>query len=164
MKYPFRCVAIGLVSIAAAIAQPVPTTQAPLRPPAKSAPKTDAPKADPTKADAPGAKPPEDAAKPQEGEPAAAVSRGGRGTTSAGVLPKDLKFPPLRPIQTPNITPLTLSNGMKLMLMEDHELPMVNGMAWTRRSASAWPRLQARCCEAGAPPRKRRTRWTTCWK
>src|SRR5579862_9818633 len=52
----------------------------------------------------------------------------------AMVLPsyKDLKFPPLPPIQVPKPTKLTLSNGMKVFLLEDHELPLVNGTALIR--------------------------------
>ena len=45
---------------------------------------------------------------------------------------KDLKFPPLRPIQIPNVEAVTLPNGMKLYLLEDHELPIVNGTARIR--------------------------------
>jgi zinc protease len=68
----------------------------------------------------------------QEGRPAA--GRGGRvaaapAAATTAISPKDLKYPPLRPIQIPNITSLTLPNGMKLMLLEDHELPVINGVA-----------------------------------
>jgi zinc protease len=45
---------------------------------------------------------------------------------------KDLKFPPLRALQTPNVETVTLPNGLKLYLLEDHELPVVNGMARIR--------------------------------
>jgi len=45
---------------------------------------------------------------------------------------KDLKFPPLRPIQVPKVATFTLPNGMKLYLLEDHELPMINGVAQVR--------------------------------
>ncbi len=45
---------------------------------------------------------------------------------------KDLKYPPLRPIQIPNVATFTLPNGMKLYLLEDHELPVVNGTARVR--------------------------------
>ena len=43
------------------------------------------------------------------------------------VLPsyKDLKYPPLPPIKPPVPTEFTLSNGMKVFLLEDHELPLV---------------------------------------
>ena len=45
---------------------------------------------------------------------------------------QDLKFPPLRPIQIPQVETLTLPNGMRLYLLEDHELPIVNGSARIR--------------------------------
>jgi zinc protease len=45
---------------------------------------------------------------------------------------KDLKFPPLRPLQTPNVETVTLPNGLKLYLLDDHELPVVNGIARIR--------------------------------
>jgi len=44
----------------------------------------------------------------------------------------DLKYPPLRPIQIPTVATFTLPNGMKLYLLEDHELPVVNGVARVR--------------------------------
>ncbi len=52
----------------------------------------------------------------------------------AVVLPtyKDLKFAPLPPLQVPMPTELTLSNGMKVLLLEDHELPLVSGGALVR--------------------------------
>jgi len=52
----------------------------------------------------------------------------------AVVLPsyKDLKFAPLPPLQVPTPTELTLSNGMKVLLLEDHELPLVSGAALIR--------------------------------
>jgi zinc protease len=68
----------------------------------------------------------------QEGQPPAA-GRGGGGSAApaaaATPTPKDLKYPPLRPIQIPNVTSVTLPNGMKLMLLEDHELPVIKGVA-----------------------------------
>ena len=45
---------------------------------------------------------------------------------------KDLKFPPLRKIEIPNVERVTLPNGMKLYLLEDHELPVVAGLALVR--------------------------------
>jgi zinc protease len=45
---------------------------------------------------------------------------------------KDLKFPPLRKIEIPNVERFTLPNGMKLYLLEDHELPVVAGFALVR--------------------------------
>ena len=52
----------------------------------------------------------------------------------AVVLPsyKDLKYPPLPPIQPPVPTEFTLSNGMKVFLLEDHELPLLSGQAVIR--------------------------------
>jgi len=52
----------------------------------------------------------------------------------AVVLPsyKDLKFPPLPPIKVPEPATLTLPNGMKIFLLEDHELPTVSGFAIVR--------------------------------
>jgi zinc protease len=45
---------------------------------------------------------------------------------------QDLKFPPLRPVKIPNIETFTLSNGMRVHLLEDHELPLVTGLALVR--------------------------------
>ena len=45
---------------------------------------------------------------------------------------RDLKYPALRPIQIPTVDAFTLPNGMKLFLLEDHELPVVNGTALVR--------------------------------
>lgn len=53
---------------------------------------------------------------------------------NAVVLPsyKDLKFAPLPPLKIPEPTEFTLSNGMKVLLLEDHELPLVSGGALIR--------------------------------
>ena len=45
---------------------------------------------------------------------------------------KALKFPPLREIQLPKIEETTLPNGMKVYLLENHELPLVRGSALVR--------------------------------
>jgi zinc protease len=45
---------------------------------------------------------------------------------------QQMKYPPLRPIQIPKVETSTLPNGMKLYLLEDHELPLVNGTALVR--------------------------------
>ncbi len=45
---------------------------------------------------------------------------------------RDLKYPALRPIQIPEVGTFTLPNGIKLYLLEDHELPVVNGTALVR--------------------------------
>jgi zinc protease len=52
----------------------------------------------------------------------------------ATVLPsyKDLKYPPLPNIKIPEPVEFTLSNGIKVFLLEDHELPLVSGSALIR--------------------------------
>jgi zinc protease len=52
----------------------------------------------------------------------------------ATVLPsyKDLKYPPLPAVKIPEPVEFTLSNGMKVFLLEDHELPLVTGSALIR--------------------------------
>ncbi|HEV3202301.1 MAG TPA: pitrilysin family protein [Bryobacteraceae bacterium] len=67
----------------------------------------------------PGQTPPKPAAKPPAARPSLPSYR-------------DLKYPPLRPIQIPAVDTFTLPNGMKLYLLEDHELPVVNGTALVR--------------------------------
>ncbi|MBZ5576174.1 MAG: insulinase family protein [Acidobacteriia bacterium] len=56
--------------------------------------------------------------------------------TAASRLPvpsvNDLKFPPLGAIHIPDVETVTLPNGMKLFLLEDHELPVINGSARIR--------------------------------
>ena len=42
---------------------------------------------------------------------------------------RDLKFPPLREVKIPDIPTFTLANGIKLYLLENHELPLVGGFA-----------------------------------
>ena len=43
-----------------------------------------------------------------------------------------LKYPKLRDIQIPDVQRLTLPNGMRLFLLEDHELPLINISAMIR--------------------------------
>ena len=66
----------------------------------------------------------------QSPAPAAAPAR------SAARLPvpsvNDLKFPPLGAIKIPDVATVTLPNGLKLFLLEDHELPVINGAARVR--------------------------------
>jgi zinc protease len=45
---------------------------------------------------------------------------------------RDLKFPQLKKITIPRVTIYTLPNGMKLYLLEDHELPIVSGTVRVR--------------------------------
>src|SRR3954453_9849613 len=45
----------------------------------------------------------------------------------SGPSPKDLKYPPARGVQVPELTASVLPNGIKLFLQEDHELPVISG-------------------------------------
>ena len=45
---------------------------------------------------------------------------------------KDLKFPPLAQVKIPEVATYTLANGMRLYLVENHELPLVSGFALVR--------------------------------
>ena len=51
-----------------------------------------------------------------------------------GPLPsyKDLKYPTLAPVKIPKPEIFTLGNGLKVYLLEDHELPLVSGRALVR--------------------------------
>jgi zinc protease len=46
--------------------------------------------------------------------------------------PRDLKYPALRAVEVPKVATFTLPNGMKLLLLEDRELPSINGVARIR--------------------------------
>lgn len=43
---------------------------------------------------------------------------------------KDLKYPPLPQVRIPEPAAFTLSNGMRVFLLEDHELPLIRGLAF----------------------------------
>ncbi len=45
---------------------------------------------------------------------------------------RDLRYAPLAQVKIPDVASFTLPNGMKVYLLENHELPMVNGMALVR--------------------------------
>jgi zinc protease len=53
------------------------------------------------------------------------------GGVFAQVVPsyKDLKYPPLPQVKIPEPTAFTLANGMRVFLLEDHELPLIQGLA-----------------------------------
>jgi zinc protease len=56
-------------------------------------------------------------------------------TAAAQTIPpsyKDLKYPPLREIQIPKVDETTLPNGLKIYLLENHELPLIRGLALIR--------------------------------
>lgn len=52
----------------------------------------------------------------------------------AAVIPsyKTLRFPPLKEVKIPQPAEFTLSNGMRVFVLEDHELPLVSGSALVR--------------------------------
>ncbi len=45
---------------------------------------------------------------------------------------QELKFPPLRPVRIPHVEQCALPNGMRVYLLENHELPLVSGLALVR--------------------------------
>jgi zinc protease len=69
-------------------------------------------------------------ASPAPNKPATGAAASAR--PAAAPSYKDLKFPPLRPIRIPKVAAFTLPNGMKLYLLEDHELPAIHGVARVR--------------------------------
>jgi zinc protease len=71
----------------------------------------------------------EPAAKPAPKQQTARPPSGSRVTAETI---QQMKYPPLRPVQIPKVDVSTLPNGMKLYLLEDHELPLVNGTALVR--------------------------------
>jgi predicted Zn-dependent peptidase len=77
---------------------------------------------------------PPGSASPQKRAAGAAPSAAGQPAARPAAAPsyQDLKFPPLRPIQIPKVATFTLPNGMKLFLLEDHELPIIHGVARVR--------------------------------
>src|SRR5580704_8170577 len=52
--------------------------------------------------------------------------------TSALPAYKDLKYPALPPVKIPEPVQATLSNGMRVFLLEDHELPLISGFTMIR--------------------------------
>jgi zinc protease len=57
------------------------------------------------------------------------------GVAGAQTIPpsyKDLKYPPLREIQIPKVEESTLPNGLRIYLLENHELPLIRGLALVR--------------------------------
>jgi zinc protease len=56
------------------------------------------------------------------------------GLTFAQTAPsyKQLVYPPLKPVKIPEPVQFTLANGMRVFLLEDHELPLVSGLALVR--------------------------------
>ena len=65
---------------------------------------------------------------PQEVKPAG----GQHGAAVRTLSYKDLKFPTLPELKIPDVARFSLPNGMKLYLLENHELPLVRGTALVR--------------------------------
>jgi zinc protease len=74
--------------------------------------------------------------------PAAGRGRAPAPASAGTLLPKDLKYPPLRTLQAPVAATFTLPNGMKLYLLEDHHLPAVGGIALVRTGSLLDPPQQ----------------------
>jgi len=55
-----------------------------------------------------------------------------RTQAAASTTYRDLKYPPLAEVKIPDVVSFTLANGMKVYLLENHELPTVNGTALIR--------------------------------
>ncbi|MBX9603235.1 MAG: insulinase family protein [Bryobacteraceae bacterium] len=55
-----------------------------------------------------------------------------RQATPAMPMPAGLKYPPLKPVVIPEPAVVKLSNGMRVYLLENHELPLVSGVALVR--------------------------------
>jgi len=72
----------------------------------------------------------------QQAPRTARPARAGRTTQTARStaipLYKSLKYPPLKQVKIPDVPSFTLSNGMRIFLLEDHELPLVSGFALVR--------------------------------
>jgi zinc protease len=58
-----------------------------------------------------------------------AVCIAGLGFAQVAPSYKDLKYPPLPQVKIPVPATVTLSNGMRVFLLEDHELPLIHGLA-----------------------------------
>lgn len=61
----------------------------------------------------------------------------------AAAREKELAFPPLHAIQPPKMTSSQLSNGLKLFLVENHELPVVHGLVLVRTGSAFDPAEKA---------------------
>lgn len=73
--------------------------------------------------------------------PAKPASAPRKPAPAATALPNynELKFPELRPIASPAIQEFTLPNGLRLLLLEDHELPLINGTVLVRTGSALDP-------------------------
>ena len=81
-------------------------------------------------AQAPAAHPASPAARTPSSQPAAPGSASATAPLPASY--KDLKYPPLKELKLPHIEQYTMANGMRVYLLENHELPLVRGLALVR--------------------------------
>jgi zinc protease len=56
---------------------------------------------------------------------------------------KTLKYPPLKQVQLPKVEQFTLPNGMKVMILENHELPLASGSIRIRTGSLLEPAEKA---------------------
>jgi zinc protease len=63
---------------------------------------------------------------------AAPVSKAAAPRPAATASYKDLKYPPVKAMVTPPMEPLTLANGMRVFVVEDHDAALINGVAVVR--------------------------------
>jgi len=71
----------------------------------------------------------------QAAKKAAAPARAATATRTV----KDLKFKPLKELKLPDIATFNLPNGMKVYLLENHELPLIRGSARIRTGSVLIP-------------------------
>ncbi|MBY0505812.1 MAG: insulinase family protein [Bryobacteraceae bacterium] len=64
--------------------------------------------------------------------PAKAPAKAAAAPSGMAARYKNLVFPPLRDVEIPQVEKFTLSNGMKVYLLENHELPLISGRALVR--------------------------------
>lgn len=76
--------------------------------------------------------PPPAGAKPAAAKPKTATAKAAQPAAAGMPSLSTLKFPPLREVRIPDVAQFTLPNGMKLYLLENHELPLVSGFAMVR--------------------------------
>ena len=64
---------------------------------------------------------------------------------------EELRYPPLPRFDIPQPERVVLDNGMVVMLLEDHELPLVEATACIRAGSPPRPRGQGRASPGSAP-------------
>ena len=75
----------------------------------------------------------------QEKKPAPAAAKKAAPAAAAKTYVDQLKYPKLNPITMPTVVRETLPNGMKLILVEDHALPIISMRALVRGGKVAEP-------------------------